>query len=481
MPFKLEKEKIFAKIAALRTLNDGYPEFKLTNSYPSINTGNDGVALLIDLIIMLFGREELKITLTDYLSKKIDNVLEVKVKNALKNVIKSTALNGTNPSIPASLIDGIEIGISDIDLFGLFKVDPLSEVGGSLYEDQLNGLDSGDFNTFLYEVLQNPNNSPSFNWGHQNGPGKPDILQFEYTPSVDTNILYVQISPSYDTNKKLGDVIDDFIDGLKLFNTEMIVNQLVDKLFGTISNALQKTADELFYEEQMSAIIKRFAESEENVIIDDSFYEFTNKETSVMRERATNRANGIRKLKDCDGYTASIPYDELTGATSGLTIVTTQVEKETAVTNTINTLIDLGASNTSEENKHDVELGFLLDMIEGLVDSLMQKVLKPHIILITLIISRVLIARAPYVPVVSPAIAFVTDNAQLVKSIVGVVKDGVVEELLGKVVKNITELSNANLSSLVIEASKQSLLTLLSLVCIPQNILEKIRGLGINV
>ena len=171
------KSKIFGKISALKTLNDGYPNFKRSNSYQSINNSGDSSAFLVDIIIALLGQDELKNICVDFLSSKLDDV-EIKIKNCLRNTLNEKLSVGANPAIPQILFDGIDIKLKSIDINNMLSTDPLTVNGELLYNDNKTGLNSSDFNTFLFESLQS---TDEVLWGHQILPSDMFIIK----PSLD--------------------------------------------------------------------------------------------------------------------------------------------------------------------------------------------------------------------------------------------------------------------------------------------------------
>ena len=167
-----DKEKVFGNISALRTLTGDFPKLNINNSFPSVNSSANPQQLLIDLILSLTGFEELKDTLIDILSYASETI-EVIVKDALKVQLKSLTSCGVDPSLPAWLKStgaGVEIKVSKIDFFNIFKVDPTTQAGGLMYEDVPAGVLSTDFNTFLYYTIQDESNLRSWN----------NILDFEF-------------------------------------------------------------------------------------------------------------------------------------------------------------------------------------------------------------------------------------------------------------------------------------------------------------
>ena len=174
-----QKKKVFGNIAAAKTLTEGMPKLKLNSSFPSSNNNGDSITFLCDLIKSLIGYDELQKSVTDtlvYYSKPI----ETEVKNLLKAELKSIVSCGVNPSLPAwikSTGTGIKTTINKVDFTDLMLIDPNSEPGKLLYNDLTpNLINSNDFNTFLYQTIQN--NGSIESWG--NTTTGNSILTFQF-------------------------------------------------------------------------------------------------------------------------------------------------------------------------------------------------------------------------------------------------------------------------------------------------------------
>ena len=98
-----------------------------------------------------------------------DKIFFLKIKDSIKGLLNKN-YNNTDPAVPDFLKDGIEFTMSQLDITGQLKVDPLSETGSLLYNDTQSGLDNTkDFNTFfiflaqfIYFILKNMAPSPFF-------------------------------------------------------------------------------------------------------------------------------------------------------------------------------------------------------------------------------------------------------------------------------------------------------------------------------
>ena len=111
------------------------------------------MAFIVGILGTLASMEELIKETVKILTDKLP-LVEQTIKTELIKQIKEVAACGVNPSLPTWLLnEGMDVRIKDIDFFDMFKSDPLSLGGSLVYDDEKNGLNSTDFNTFLYQVI----------------------------------------------------------------------------------------------------------------------------------------------------------------------------------------------------------------------------------------------------------------------------------------------------------------------------------------
>ena len=316
-----KKRKVFGNIAAIRTLTEGMPQLKLSSSFPSINNGGNSITFLTDLIKALIGYEALVGTVVDILTHSLTQI-EKDIKIALKQELKNIVSCGVDPSIPAFLsTTGIVIEVSKVDYLDLFKVDPNSPNGKLLYNDVTSPLsNSSDFNTFLYDVIQN-DGTPMV-WAN--------VLEITFNSigvgSTPNNTFTIKKAPAF--TGTLTDLNNKFIDSLTLFNTENIVNRIIDIIFGSISVSIKKTKKQLEKEAEINNVIDCIVDSDEGDVIDDSYFTFTNEEVYVHQQEADLRQKGITKLECCNKIAASVPVSMLTGFTAVMIGATTTQDKK---------------------------------------------------------------------------------------------------------------------------------------------------------
>ena len=462
MTIKDEKQKIFNNIGALRTLNEGYPKFNQKNSFTSINNKNDSVELLSELITSLIGAEALKTVAVEFLTTKM-SVLEIKMRIQIKCLLNDNINLGVNPTIPSFLTTGTNIPIKSLDLYDKLKIDPVSKYGNLIYDDSTNGLQSTDFDTFLYELLQNTDEEK---WGNQ--VIEHDI--FDITPNG--NDLTIKANTFY-AGKTLRDLNNDYLDNIKLYDANRVINHLINKLFGSISVVSNKTTEQLINEGKLKSIIDNLINSDDDAFIDDSYFTFSNDKIREIEENTKNQSNGIAILYDCNNYVSSVPIDILSGVSENISSANTEASKKTAISNGLSTIADAASVNASDSDKTNVKLSFFKNFIKELTETLVSSILTPKLMLILLINARVTDPS----PNSTDGVKILKDNKVVFKSITNECKNELTNILLGIATKEIIKLVAAQLINKEKESAKNKILSMLSLAGVPQQSLTTIRGL----
>ena len=453
------KQKIFSNIAALRTLNDGYPKIKKSaNSYNSMNNQDEVIEFLIDIVIALIGAEELRNIATDFLSTKLDE-LEPKIRACIKNTLNEKINLGTNPPIPTYLKTGFDVKIPSIDFYSLLKTDPTSDGGSLLYDDNNSGLASTDCNTFIYETLQDDTTKK---WGSR--VANKDIVDFKYT----NNLFNVKVNDTYASSHTLRDLNNDYIDTIKLYNADKLINKIFDKLFGVVSST-NKTEDELLNEAKLNAVIDKFKNAADNVIIDDSYYSFSNDNIRDLENEAKNRGNGVAILRDCGDYNSHISLETLSAATTPIKNAITFNDLKKTISSGLDSLANAATEGTSDEDKQAAKSWLFKNIIKEMVNALVATVLTPKMIIAFLYNTKVTGDIDP--------VNFIKENSVIVKTIVCSCKEVLINLLLSIITKEIIGLVKKQATNMAKEAAQNKVLSLLSLAGVPQQALAVIRGL----
>lgn len=474
-----QKQEIFGNIAAFRTLTEGLPSLRTTSSLSSMNNNGNSISFLCDLVRSLVGYDALQETVVNTLVFALSDI-EKEIKNALKVELKSIVSCGVNPSLPAFIKSsgtGIKIQVPKVDFTNQMLIDPRSSAGKLLYNDlTTNLIDSSDFNTFLYQTIQSDPTIQS--WGHQTLGQDIMTIQFNATDVSGinpNNTLTIKAHPTYD-NKSLTDLNNNYIDSISLFNAQNVLNNIVDMVFGTISTTVNKSTSQLINEEQINSVIDRINNSDNNDVIDDSYFTFTNDEKLQQEIEAKARKAGQRQLTTSTEITSTVPFSVLSAASGSIAAATNNQDKKTAVSNSINSIGNQIASATSNStDKENIKLNFIQQIINNIIKAIVSILISAKVIMIFLVNYKIIYGTSS---TYDNPIDFLQKNKNLIHNITKRVGTLITKALLNLALKRIAQLVAD--AALVQETDKVkgSLAQLLSLIGIPQDTLRIISGLA---
>lgn len=473
-----QKQQIFGNIAALRTLNDGLPTLNKSSSFPSINNKGNSIEFLTDLTKSLVGYKALNETITEILTNTI-KIIQDEIKNALSNELKSIVSCGVNPNVPSfmnSNSDGIVIPLKKIDFNDILKIDPRSDGGKLIYDDITpNLIDSTDLNTFLYQTVQNDGSIE--NWGAKKLGTNIMGIKFQsldVTQVNPNNSITIKTTPNYDL-KSLIDFNNQYLKSIEIFNTENLITNIVDMVFGTVSSKVNKTISQLESEAKVNDVISKIMNAQSGDIISDKFFEFTDKEKKTQELQAIARKNATKIFNTENPFKANINFDSLNNYKDQISKSKDLVAKKFAVSNTINDLSNQVSSFSL--NGLDVEslkLNFIQEMIDNIIKAIVGAILSPKILLIFLVNYKIVYGIKTEF---DNPIDFLKKNKNLIDSIIKKVSSLIIKALMNLVMKRITELVAQSAAKKLKEKVDLNKTQLLSLVGVPQDTLRQIRGL----
>lgn len=472
-----QKKKIFGNIAAARTLVEGMPKLKLNSSFPSINNTGDAVAFLCDLIKSLIGAEALQKSVTDILVH-YSKPIEQEVKNLLKLELKSIVSCGVDPSLPTWIKDtgvGIKIKINKIDFTDMMLVEPTSETGQLMYKDLTpNLIDSSDFNTFLYQTIQN--NGSIETWGETTH----GILSFQFKATdvsgIDpNNTLTIKADPSYD-DKTLTDLNNDYIDSITLFDLENLMTNLFNMIFGTLSAAANQSVSQLVSQLKINTIVDKLSNTDVKDIISDKYFDFSNAEKLLHDQEANLKKIGIKTQDIENKIKTSIPLqtlkntkDEINAA--GKDAIMTKNAVVNSIKDVANQISDF-AKNPSD--KETLKSNFIQELINNLIKVIVNSVLSPKVIAIFVINFKIVYGpTADY----GDAIDFMKKNKNLINNIIKRITGLIIQQLLKIAMKKISELAVQQQLKRLQDIAKAKIAQLLTLIGVPQEAIRQIKGL----
>ena len=393
IPIRDQKQKIVDLISDIKSFCFNFPTLSINFSMPSFKNDFDVIAFLMDLIISLIGKkaEELQREVTRWLIKNI-KPLERDLRFDMKALLKSCYACKINPRIPPWLFVENPVtlqygGGSDMNRFFF---DVIQEPTGTskVYTDAVTSIDIADF-TFIEE------SSPV---GTLNGEG--GIQDSDYR----NNVINMKINNSYNVpEKNLIDFISDYLNSVVFFNTEKVVTQSMDLIFGVLTQKIDIDTACGEKKVEFEKIIDKMAEcglDDPNTEIDNSFFEFSQEEIVDIKEEAENRRKGIKVYKDCvgcKGKPASIDFASVLDLNDQLAAATDEAVKVTILEKGLGGLSNTSTNNISNDtDKNEAKFTFLQELINAIKRVVMRMTLSPKTMYLIIMMHYLVNAQARY-------------------------------------------------------------------------------------
>lgn len=480
-----KKRDFLAKIASVKALANVKKD-NINSSFSSINNELNSTNFLIDLVTALVGAKALRDYVIDTISYKLPEIEEA-VKEGLKLELKKLCSCNINPSIPDWLKHptkggtGVDLKVTEIDFFDIMKVNPTSFEGGLIYTDTSNGVNSQDFNTYLYNTIQTPGTATQ--WG--NSVGSNDIITATFIPDGTStgkpnNIVNYTASVDY-SDKKLSDFNNDYIDSLSMFgnpgskSSSKIISSIMEELFGSISSITNKGKKQLMSEIGFKKVLDSVLELE-TPKVPDSVFKFDKATLAKIDRESNDRKKGVRELKTevitKVGVGAAVVSDSMAAIDSA----SNKIEEVSAIKDSLNNATQAQTNSAlTQADEETIKTNFFTEIIKKLKRIIMSSIMGPEFITIFAINYKIVHGQnSGY----DDPLDFIKKNRTLVKSIGKIILNILLNLLLNIVLAYIAKLLKEKFIDDKIEKAKNHVSILLSYSGVPPSVIAQIRKLS---
>ena len=259
MSFINDKKSIINEISVINSIGKTavLPDQNFT--LPSVNTKNEPIPFMLDLLTTIIGSEALQRTTGQVMTKFIRNI-EPDLK---KNLKKQNTTFNSDKQLPAVFVAGYQLPVKKIDLFSKLRTSPTSAEGALLYQQNINSFDQK-----AYNAIVNPNTIVGFG-----------NLNMSYSDLTD-NITFTPVNPA----ETIGSFTNSFIDNMTIIDEHEFTTTIMNSIFGTISKSTNKNT--LFDEEKIKKLLEKISE-------EDSFATINDEELEELQRLANNKSKGI--------------------------------------------------------------------------------------------------------------------------------------------------------------------------------------------
>jgi hypothetical protein len=361
------KTFLLNQIAALNAINNFPILDKNNTNLFSLNSQNNTLDFLIELIKVLTGWERIKTETVNFLTYNLSTI-ESSIKILLRNLMKKYFVCATDGLIPDTLInDGFNVAIKQIDFFDLLRIDPNDPIGKLLY-----GSEQKDLNHLLHSII---NSSNSGSWR--------DIIVITYleTGLVDgkqfNEILNIKIHPDY-SGKTVNEFINDFITAINILILPLLINRILDNLFGIITGSINNNS--LKKIEEQNAYIEKIIDLPDT-IIDNSYFDFNLEEVNQINGNVERKFNSEYIFKNCNNIAGAIKIENVQDLFTKLENETEFVNIKTILDNQFDVLLKDGIDGLDNADKSQGLLELYADFFRGIILGIANLLTSPKVIL----------------------------------------------------------------------------------------------------
>lgn len=344
MALKDDKKSVLNTISAYSSFKEEKKPPTANNSFKSVNNKDDVVPYLVDTLKSVAGTDALKQLIGNMFTGFIDEI-EPKVKKSLK---KQFTQYNSDDTLPNDFVNnGIETDVKNVDPSSKLKVDPNSEGGDLLYNK-----DTPNFDSAARDSIVNSGTEVSFS-----------VLTSKYNKTTDK----LTFKPEGTQNTTIGKWFGDFIDDATFIDKKQIMTEVMDAIYGTVTNSEDKDVERIAKELETDALLAKFINGIENPIL-------TPEEKEDILNKAKNMSNGVLYYDMGCGLLESILPE------SGMTSLISEISGSTdsfATANAIEATIDESTKdnpNAVNENKDTIRDGFFQKIIEIFTVKLVKAV-----------------------------------------------------------------------------------------------------------
>ena len=437
-----QKQWVLDEIKRYKSFCAGPPLLNIDASLPSININFAVINFLRDIMAVLgnLKMDEIRALIIDWLINNLRPTLE-RLGNIIKLAIKECYTCKINPKIPNWLYTvGFNVELEQIDRDCMFKIAPTS-IGGRLLYD---GSSSDDMNTFLYETIQNGGTniwedpksskpivhvkfieSSSTSWVSTTDAGN----QQDWDPR--NNVFNIKLDGAY-SGKSLTTFINDYMDSqLPLFDLQKVIPATMDLLYGSITSNINLPTDcvtkKIEFEKGLEKMVNNGLDDAE-VVVDNTFFEFSSPELKNIKEQVRNNKKGIRPFTECcSKKTASVNIESLTELNDKLSDPNlSNSEKAGAVDKSMRDMEEQTTNNVNSVDVDKARRDFIGNFVNALSIVTTKASLSPKINLPIIMMGYLVENKSRY----SSTNEFLKFNLCVIRNILGEILRKLIYELL---------------------------------------------------
>lgn len=264
-----------------------------------------------------------------------------------------------------------KIRIDKLDFFGLFKINPNTVTGNYMY-----GIPTQ--NTLDRAIKSAIDSGNLENWRQ--------ILLIELDPT-DKNILNFYVNNRY-LNQPVNSLILDLVSNIDLIPQVGLLSNVINNLYGSVSASIQPTRIDpltMFNFMKLNQYITKILDGGDDIVIDESFFEFTNEEIFTMEQLSQNLSKNFLQITSCNNAESVLTSDDLFPILDEILSATTFNEQITVITAGMTKLETIASKNVLRIDLPKFKIEFFFNIFKQLTASILQLVYSPQFLTIMFI------------------------------------------------------------------------------------------------
>ena len=250
---------------------------------------------------------------------------------------------------------------------------------------------------------------------------------------------YRSVEENYYYNRTIMEFNTDYITSLKLFDSKVVITQLIDALTNCLSIDLNLSYEQMFVKNEIKKMVSMINETDD-IVVNDCFFSFSNEEFENMIHKTELARAGLLSENGELNSTVKVDAEKILSSLNTINENTSKEEMTTIINGAL-TEISKSISNTEYELKDNVNFNVQMNFIENLLTNLAfvitSAVISPKLYLL-LGINLQMLGSEPNFDLA----AFVEMHKQMIVSIIRSIRDKLISllvEFLQKIVGRLAE------------------------------------------
>ena len=255
----------------------------------------------------------------------------------------------------------------------------------------------------------------------------------------ETNELeYRTVPQNYYYNRTIIEFNTDYIMSLKLFDSKVVIAQLLDALTNCLSIDLNLSYEQIFVKNEVQKMVKAIIETDE-AEINDCFFSFSNEEFNKMVQKSELIRAGLYTNNGEMGSNVQIDAEKILASLNEIHNGSTKEEIKTIISGTLNEVSKMVSNSDYEltdKGNFGIQMNFIENLLSNLAFVITSAVISPKLYLLIAINLQLLGSQSNF-----DLAAFIEMHKQMIAEIIRQIRDMIIDYLIRELKKIIGRLA----------------------------------------